>query len=83
VQFYLIGILFYEKKFKEKKSLSDVISRCGFIKKIVSFIWISKRVQYSNMVSTFSVNSSKAFYLSLELVKEYNTQVRLVLEMWM
>jgi hypothetical protein len=42
--------------FEEGTSSSGVIAWCGFINDIVSFTWISKRVQYSSMVGTRGVD---------------------------
>ena len=41
-----------EKNIDEGTSLNGVIAWCGFINGIVSFTWISKRVQYPSMVGT-------------------------------
>jgi len=42
--------------YEEGTSSSGVIAWCGFINDIVSFTWISKRVQYSSMVGTRGVD---------------------------
>jgi len=43
-------------KLEEGTSSSGVIVWCGFINGIVSFTWISKRVQYPSMVGTWGMD---------------------------
>jgi hypothetical protein len=52
------GIVTKRKNLKKRTSSSGVIAWCGFINGIISFTWISKRVQYSSMVGTWGMDVS-------------------------